>query len=103
MCWWICGFGKSVSTEEKPIIKVQCLKSIPFPITQLNDNKVDVAAAVELAKTALGDNDPRVASAQKVAQACSTVTDPDRCEAAAKIFACSIEEGKKNGFDFAVL
>lgn len=69
----------------------------------MNDRKVDVAASVELAKTALGDDDPRIASAQKVAQACSTITDPDRCEAAAKIFACSIEEGKKAGFEFALL
>lgn len=62
-----------------------------------------MSAAVELAKTALGDNDPRVASAKAVAEDCAGITDADRCEAAAKIFACSIEAGKKHGFDFAVL
>lgn len=70
---------------------------------QLNDRKVDVGAAVELAKTAIGENDPRVATAKAVAEDCADVTDPDRCEAATKIFMCSIEAGKKRGFDFQML
>lgn len=51
----------------------------------------------------MGEDEPKIASAKAVAEACSSVTDADRCEAAAKIFACSVEAAKKHGFDFSML
>lgn len=54
----------------------------------------------ELAKTAFGDDDPKVAIATKVAEDCHNSTDPDRCEAANKLFACSLKAAQKYNVKF---
>lgn len=54
----------------------------------------------ELAKTAFGDDDPKVAISTKVAEDCHEVTDPNRCEAAGKLYECSINAAAKYGVKF---
>lgn len=44
---------------------------------------------MDVAKTAYGGDASRMEFAREMATSCADVTDGDRCEAAAKIFACT--------------
>lgn len=46
---------------------------------------------------AFGPDDPKVNHARDIATACAEVTDANRCEAASKIYECSIAAAQKLG------
>lgn len=52
---------------------------------------------------AFGADDPKVGFAKTIATNCNGVTADDRCEAAAKSYACSIDEAHKLGIKFSDL
>lgn len=49
---------------------------------------------------AFGADDPKVNQAREIASACSNITGDDRCEAAVKMYECSIDAAKKLGIEF---
>lgn len=49
---------------------------------------------------AFGADDPRVNIAREISTECNGVTDSDHCEAAAKIYICSVGAAEKRGVKF---
>lgn len=63
----------------------------------IQNQRTNVEASVELAKMAFGPDDIRVTHAKEIATECAEITDPERCEAAVKMYQCSIAAGAKRG------
>lgn len=49
---------------------------------------------------AFGAEDVKVTYAREIATECAEVTDADRCEAAAKMYECSVAAAKKRNLEF---
>lgn len=49
---------------------------------------------------AFGADDIKVTYAREIATECNSVTDDDRCEAAAKLYECSVAAAKKRNIEF---
>lgn len=70
--------------------------------SQIHDSKPDMKTVVKMAKQAFGPDSPKIEIARKMTTTCAaTVTATERCEAAAQMYACSVEEAKKYGYEFS--
>lgn len=70
-----------------------------FVRMKIEDRKTNIKASTELASMAFGADDPKVAIATQIATDCHDKTHEDRCEAAVKLYECSIEMAKKHGIN----
>lgn len=71
-------------------------------VFKIQDSKPDVKTAVKMAKQAYGADSPKVEVARKMVTTCGAkITHTDRCEMAAEMYSCALEESKSHGYEFS--